>query len=48
MRHFFGGKRMRKTIEPQMLIGEISIADIQIDLKWVQPVSSKTQKKINQ
>ncbi len=33
MRQRFGGEKMRKVIEPQMKIGEISIADIQIDLR---------------
>ena len=29
----FGGKTMRKVIEPQMTIGEVSIADIEFDLR---------------
>ena len=33
MRQRFGGVKMRKVIEPQMKIGEVSIADIRIDLK---------------
>ncbi len=33
MRQSFGDESMRKAIEPQMLIGEIPIADIQIDLR---------------
>ncbi len=33
MRQRFGGVTMRKVIEPQMEIGEIAIADIQIDLQ---------------
>jgi len=32
MRQSFGGVTMRKVIEPQMTIGEISIVDIQFDL----------------
>jgi len=32
MRQRFGGETMRKVIEPQMEIGEISIPDVQIDL----------------
>ncbi len=33
MRQSFRGKRMRKVIEPQMEIGQVSIADIQFDLR---------------
>ncbi len=33
MRQSFGGVTMRKAIEPQMKIGEISIEDIQIDIR---------------
>ncbi len=33
MRYFFGGESMRKVIESQMTIGEVSIADIKFDLR---------------
>ncbi len=29
----FGGKTMRKVMEPQMTIGEVSIPDIEFDLR---------------